>query len=160
MFKIWPLFLSLSFSLHLSSSVVIGVGKACDRSGVQANHGDRWEDGCNSCQCMNGNIRCTKVSPTSSLRLCFCTNQIPIAVTFSKNCQVKLKRWKCIKDIILCYHLFVIFIIIYFSLHVDIDTSLRFFYCDHRCIVVISPACCSQTLVSHSAPYVHLDRSV
>ncbi|XP_043110980.1 protein jagged-2 isoform X1 [Puntigrus tetrazona] len=39
----------------------IGVGKACDRSGVQANHGDRWEDGCNSCQCMNGNIRCTKV---------------------------------------------------------------------------------------------------
>uniref|UniRef100_A0A671QPS3 Delta-like protein n=1 Tax=Sinocyclocheilus anshuiensis TaxID=1608454 RepID=A0A671QPS3_9TELE len=39
----------------------IGVGKACDRSGVKANHGDRWEDGCNSCQCMNGNIRCTKV---------------------------------------------------------------------------------------------------
>lgn len=55
-----------------------------------------------------------------------------------KNCQVKLKRWKCIKDIILCYHLFVIFIIIYFSLHVDIDTSLRFFllwpqvHCGHQ----------------------------
>ncbi|XP_016388777.1 protein jagged-2 [Sinocyclocheilus rhinocerous] len=39
----------------------IGVGKACDRSGLQVHHGDRWEDGCNSCQCMNGNIRCTKV---------------------------------------------------------------------------------------------------
>ncbi|TRY96132.1 hypothetical protein DNTS_015950 [Danionella cerebrum] len=39
----------------------IGVGKACDGSGSQVLHGDRWEEGCNSCQCMNGNIKCTKV---------------------------------------------------------------------------------------------------
>ncbi|XP_056616569.1 protein jagged-2 isoform X3 [Triplophysa dalaica] len=40
---------------------VIGVGKACDHSGLQVRHGDRWEDGCNSCQCMDENIMCTKV---------------------------------------------------------------------------------------------------
>ncbi|XP_056616570.1 protein jagged-2 isoform X4 [Triplophysa dalaica] len=40
---------------------LIGVGKACDHSGLQVRHGDRWEDGCNSCQCMDENIMCTKV---------------------------------------------------------------------------------------------------
>ncbi|XP_060727662.1 protein jagged-2 isoform X1 [Tachysurus vachellii] len=39
----------------------IGVGKACQHSGVSVPHGSRWEDDCNGCQCMNGNIKCTKV---------------------------------------------------------------------------------------------------
>uniref|UniRef100_A0A672QD65 Delta-like protein n=1 Tax=Sinocyclocheilus grahami TaxID=75366 RepID=A0A672QD65_SINGR len=64
----------------------IGVGKACDRSGLQVHHGDRWEDGCNSCQCMNGNIRCTKVSPTIYLRLCYCTT------TNCSHMQCKIKN--------------------------------------------------------------------
>ncbi|KAF5892721.1 protein jagged-2-like isoform X2, partial [Clarias magur] len=39
----------------------IGVGKACQHSGVSVPHGSRWDDDCNGCQCMNGNIKCTKV---------------------------------------------------------------------------------------------------
>ncbi|XP_053535337.1 protein jagged-2 isoform X1 [Ictalurus punctatus] len=39
----------------------IGVGKACQHSGVSVPHGSRWEDECNGCQCVNGNIKCTKV---------------------------------------------------------------------------------------------------
>ncbi|KAI5108419.1 protein jagged-2-like isoform X1 [Silurus meridionalis] len=39
----------------------IGVGKACQHSGISVPHGSRWEDDCNGCQCMNGNIKCTKV---------------------------------------------------------------------------------------------------
>lgn len=54
--------------LAVCSSAVIGVGKACDHSGLQVRHGDRWEDGCNSCQCMDENIRCTKVSFSNRLK--------------------------------------------------------------------------------------------
>lgn len=65
-----------------SSSAVIGVGKACDRSGLQVRHGERWEDGCNSCQCMNGNIRCTKVSSCNSHEL-FCYTKYTTLLTVS-----------------------------------------------------------------------------
>ncbi|XP_046903899.1 protein jagged-2-like [Hypomesus transpacificus] len=39
----------------------IGIGKACRHSGLQFPHGSRWEEECNTCQCVNGNVRCSKV---------------------------------------------------------------------------------------------------
>ncbi|XP_061097419.1 protein jagged-2-like isoform X1 [Conger conger] len=39
----------------------VGVGKACDYVGLQFPHGTRWEEECNACQCINGNVGCTKV---------------------------------------------------------------------------------------------------
>ncbi|KAK1791255.1 hypothetical protein P4O66_013270 [Electrophorus voltai] len=39
----------------------IGVGKVCWRSGILAPHGSHWEEECNSCQCVNGHTKCTKV---------------------------------------------------------------------------------------------------
>ncbi|KAI4877768.1 hypothetical protein NFI96_021892 [Prochilodus magdalenae] len=39
----------------------IGVGKACQHSSVLVPHGSRWEEDCNTCQCRNGNTKCTKV---------------------------------------------------------------------------------------------------
>ncbi|XP_072128574.1 protein jagged-2b isoform X4 [Mobula birostris] len=40
---------------------VIGFGKSCFTSGQYHPHGLRWDQECNTCQCMNGNINCTKV---------------------------------------------------------------------------------------------------
>ncbi|XP_076841773.1 protein jagged-2 isoform X2 [Brachyhypopomus gauderio] len=39
----------------------IGIGKPCWHSGVLVPHGNLWEEECNSCQCVKGNIKCTKV---------------------------------------------------------------------------------------------------
>ncbi|XP_055719305.1 protein jagged-2-like isoform X2 [Salvelinus fontinalis] len=39
----------------------IGIGKACRYSGLQFPHGSRWEEECNTCQCVNGIVRCSKV---------------------------------------------------------------------------------------------------
>uniref|UniRef100_A0A8C7JKS7 Delta-like protein n=1 Tax=Oncorhynchus kisutch TaxID=8019 RepID=A0A8C7JKS7_ONCKI len=40
---------------------LIGIGKACRYSGLQFPHGSRWEEECNTCQCVNGIVRCSKV---------------------------------------------------------------------------------------------------
>ncbi|XP_060685477.1 protein jagged-2b isoform X1 [Hemiscyllium ocellatum] len=40
---------------------VIGFGKSCFISGQYHPHGIRWEQECNTCQCLNGNVNCTKV---------------------------------------------------------------------------------------------------
>uniref|UniRef100_A0A674CXL6 Delta-like protein n=1 Tax=Salmo trutta TaxID=8032 RepID=A0A674CXL6_SALTR len=37
------------------------IGKACRYSGLQFPHGSRWEEECNTCQCVNGSVRCSKV---------------------------------------------------------------------------------------------------
>ncbi|XP_056150373.1 protein jagged-2b isoform X2 [Lampris incognitus] len=39
----------------------VGVGKTCRYAGLQFPHGSRWEEECNSCHCINGNVDCTKV---------------------------------------------------------------------------------------------------
>uniref|UniRef100_A0A672MG30 Delta-like protein n=1 Tax=Sinocyclocheilus grahami TaxID=75366 RepID=A0A672MG30_SINGR len=39
----------------------IGVGKTCHYAGLQFPHGSRWEEECNTCQCVNGKVECTKV---------------------------------------------------------------------------------------------------
>ncbi|XP_075883760.1 protein jagged-2-like isoform X2 [Nelusetta ayraudi] len=39
----------------------IGLGKSCRHAGLQFPHGSRWEEECNSCQCVNGHVRCSKV---------------------------------------------------------------------------------------------------
>uniref|UniRef100_A0A8C8GXQ4 Delta-like protein n=1 Tax=Oncorhynchus tshawytscha TaxID=74940 RepID=A0A8C8GXQ4_ONCTS len=44
------------------------IGKACRYSGLQFPHGSRWEEECNTCQCVNGIVRCSKV------RLAFITH--------------------------------------------------------------------------------------
>ncbi|XP_067097455.1 protein jagged-2b isoform X3 [Osmerus mordax] len=39
----------------------IGIGKTCHYAGLQFPHGSRWEEECNNCHCVNGNVECTKV---------------------------------------------------------------------------------------------------
>uniref|UniRef100_A0AAY4B7T8 Delta-like protein n=1 Tax=Denticeps clupeoides TaxID=299321 RepID=A0AAY4B7T8_9TELE len=39
----------------------IGVGRACWHTGLQFPHGRQWEEECNNCQCIDGNVKCTKV---------------------------------------------------------------------------------------------------
>ncbi|XP_028808987.1 protein jagged-2b [Denticeps clupeoides] len=39
----------------------IGIGKSCHYTGLQFPHGSRWEEDCNTCQCLNGKVECTKV---------------------------------------------------------------------------------------------------
>uniref|UniRef100_A0A671N7X0 Delta-like protein n=1 Tax=Sinocyclocheilus anshuiensis TaxID=1608454 RepID=A0A671N7X0_9TELE len=39
----------------------IGTGKTCHYAGLQFPHGSRWEEECNTCQCVNGKVECTKV---------------------------------------------------------------------------------------------------
>ncbi|KAI2651913.1 Protein jagged-2 [Labeo rohita] len=39
----------------------IGIGKTCHYAGLQFPHGSRWEEECNTCQCVNGKVECTKV---------------------------------------------------------------------------------------------------
>lgn len=49
-------------STYLFSLSVIGLGKSCRHTGLQFPHGSRWEEDCNTCQCVNGYVRCSKVS--------------------------------------------------------------------------------------------------
>uniref|UniRef100_A0A668ANB6 Delta-like protein n=1 Tax=Myripristis murdjan TaxID=586833 RepID=A0A668ANB6_9TELE len=37
------------------------IGKACHYAGLQFPHGSRWEEECNSCQCVDSKVDCTKV---------------------------------------------------------------------------------------------------
>ncbi|GLD73262.1 protein jagged-2-like protein [Lates japonicus] len=39
----------------------IGLGKSCRHAGLQFPHGSRWEEECNTCQCVNGYVHCSKV---------------------------------------------------------------------------------------------------
>nr|XP_020467202.1 protein jagged-2-like isoform X2 [Monopterus albus] len=39
----------------------IRLGKSCPHAGLQFPHGSRWEEECNTCQCINGYVRCSKV---------------------------------------------------------------------------------------------------
>uniref|UniRef100_A0A8C6SIA1 Delta-like protein n=1 Tax=Neogobius melanostomus TaxID=47308 RepID=A0A8C6SIA1_9GOBI len=39
----------------------VGVGLPCVGAGRQVSHGERWTDECNSCQCSDGRVRCSKV---------------------------------------------------------------------------------------------------
>ncbi|XP_043930303.1 protein jagged-2 [Protopterus annectens] len=40
---------------------VIGSGKPCFIGGLHIPHGSRWDQECNACHCLSGNIECTKV---------------------------------------------------------------------------------------------------
>ncbi|KAM6913157.1 protein jagged-2-like [Xenentodon cancila] len=39
----------------------IGLGKSCRHADLQYPHGSRWEEECNTCHCVNGNVYCSKV---------------------------------------------------------------------------------------------------
>uniref|UniRef100_A0A3B3Q1L6 Delta-like protein n=1 Tax=Paramormyrops kingsleyae TaxID=1676925 RepID=A0A3B3Q1L6_9TELE len=39
----------------------IGIGKPCRFDGLQYPHGSQWDNECNTCQCVNGDVKCTKV---------------------------------------------------------------------------------------------------
>lgn len=39
----------------------IGTGKTCHYAGLQYPHGSSWDEECNSCQCIDGKVDCTKV---------------------------------------------------------------------------------------------------
>nr|XP_023668679.1 protein jagged-2-like isoform X1 [Paramormyrops kingsleyae] len=38
-----------------------GFGNACHYAGLQIPHGSQWDQDCNTCQCTDGNLECTKV---------------------------------------------------------------------------------------------------
>uniref|UniRef100_A0A8C5HMP1 Delta-like protein n=1 Tax=Gouania willdenowi TaxID=441366 RepID=A0A8C5HMP1_GOUWI len=38
-----------------------GLGKSCRHAGLQFPHGSHWDEECNSCHCVSGNVRCSKV---------------------------------------------------------------------------------------------------
>nr|XP_057947305.1 protein jagged-2-like isoform X2 [Doryrhamphus excisus] len=39
----------------------VGLGKPCHHAGLQFPHGGRWDDDCNTCQCVDGLVHCSKV---------------------------------------------------------------------------------------------------
>lgn len=49
----------------LVSCADIGLGKSCRHAGLQFPHGSRWDQDCNSCHCVNGHVRCSKVGGVS-----------------------------------------------------------------------------------------------
>ncbi|MEQ2266507.1 Protein jagged-2, partial [Xenotaenia resolanae] len=40
---------------------MVGFGKSCRHADLQYPHGSRWEEECNTCQCVNGDVHCSKV---------------------------------------------------------------------------------------------------
>lgn len=62
----WPPSLFLLFWNSPLSSPVIGLGKSCRHAGLQFPHGSRWDEECNACQCVNGNVHCSKVRLTAT----------------------------------------------------------------------------------------------
>lgn len=63
--KIFMNWFSMSwFRDYLLCDPVIGIGKTCHYTGLQFPHGSRWEEDCNTCQCINGKVECTKVNIT------------------------------------------------------------------------------------------------
>ena len=72
----WP---SSFSSPPLLFSPVIGLGKSCRHAGLQFPHGSRWEEECNACQCVNGYVRCSKVSLAGkTLPKCSRRNKNPV----------------------------------------------------------------------------------
>lgn len=39
----------------------MGLKKMCHHNGLQYPHDSEWEEECNTCQCVNGNVHCSKV---------------------------------------------------------------------------------------------------
>ncbi|XP_024911055.1 protein jagged-2 isoform X2 [Cynoglossus semilaevis] len=39
----------------------VGLGKSCHHDGLLFPHGSRWDEDCNTCQCVKGHVHCTKV---------------------------------------------------------------------------------------------------
>uniref|UniRef100_A0A8D0CJ36 Delta-like protein n=1 Tax=Scleropages formosus TaxID=113540 RepID=A0A8D0CJ36_SCLFO len=39
----------------------VGLGKACRYLDLQYPHGSQWDEECNTCHCINGDVKCTKV---------------------------------------------------------------------------------------------------
>uniref|UniRef100_A0AAX7VFF1 Delta-like protein n=1 Tax=Astatotilapia calliptera TaxID=8154 RepID=A0AAX7VFF1_ASTCA len=53
----------------------IGLGKPCRHTDLQFPHGSRWEEECNTCQCVNGNVHCSKVR--CGRKLCILPKALP-----------------------------------------------------------------------------------
>uniref|UniRef100_A0A669AZG1 Protein jagged-2 n=1 Tax=Oreochromis niloticus TaxID=8128 RepID=A0A669AZG1_ORENI len=53
----------------------IGLGKPCRHADLQFPHGSRWEEECNTCQCVNGNVHCSKVR--CGRKLCILPKALP-----------------------------------------------------------------------------------
>uniref|UniRef100_A0A1A8FJA7 Delta-like protein n=1 Tax=Nothobranchius korthausae TaxID=1143690 RepID=A0A1A8FJA7_9TELE len=62
----------------------IGLGKSCHHSGLQYPHGSRWEEDCNTCQCSNGDVRCSKVR--CGRQPCLLPNTLPAANSNHQSC--------------------------------------------------------------------------
>uniref|UniRef100_A0A672FZI6 Delta-like protein n=1 Tax=Salarias fasciatus TaxID=181472 RepID=A0A672FZI6_SALFA len=67
-----------------ASSSDFGVGKSCRHAGLQFPHGSRWEEECNTCQCANGNVRCSKVR--CGRRPCILPKALPPADAGAASC--------------------------------------------------------------------------
>uniref|UniRef100_A0A7N6AHJ7 Delta-like protein n=1 Tax=Anabas testudineus TaxID=64144 RepID=A0A7N6AHJ7_ANATE len=62
----------------------IGLGKSCRHAGLQFPHGSRWEEECNTCQCVNGYVRCSKVR--CGRRPCLLPKALPPLDTTAPTC--------------------------------------------------------------------------
>uniref|UniRef100_A0A1A8IH13 Delta-like protein n=1 Tax=Nothobranchius kuhntae TaxID=321403 RepID=A0A1A8IH13_NOTKU len=63
----------------------IGLGKSCHHTGLQYPHGSRWEEDCNTCQCSNGDVRCSKVR--CGRQPCLLTKTLPAANSNHQSCS-------------------------------------------------------------------------
>lgn len=67
----------------------IGLGKSCQHNGLQFPHGSRWDVECNSCQCVDGNVRCSKVH--CGRRPCLLPTSAPVSVSSPSSCPAGLE---------------------------------------------------------------------
>uniref|UniRef100_A0A8C6M1S3 Delta-like protein n=1 Tax=Nothobranchius furzeri TaxID=105023 RepID=A0A8C6M1S3_NOTFU len=63
----------------------IGLGKSCHHTGLQYPHGSRWEEDCNTCQCSNGDVRCSKVR--CGRQPCLLPKTLPAANSNHQSCS-------------------------------------------------------------------------
>uniref|UniRef100_A0A3B3VLV2 Protein jagged-2-like n=1 Tax=Poecilia latipinna TaxID=48699 RepID=A0A3B3VLV2_9TELE len=69
-----------------------GLGKSCRHAGLQYPHSSHWEEDCNACQCVNGEVHCSKVK--CGRRPCILPNAVLPSVTSHQPCPGGLE---CVK---------------------------------------------------------------
>ncbi|XP_032404173.1 protein jagged-2-like isoform X2 [Xiphophorus hellerii] len=70
----------------------MGLGKSCRHAGLQYPHSSHWEEDCNACQCVNGEVHCSKVK--CGRRPCVLPNAVLPSVTSHQPCPGGLE---CVK---------------------------------------------------------------
>ncbi|PWA29810.1 hypothetical protein CCH79_00007720, partial [Gambusia affinis] len=74
----------------------LGLGKSCRHAGLQYPHSSHWEEDCNTCQCVNGEVHCSKVK--CGRRPCILPNAVLPSVTSHQPCP---GGRECVKHLLL-----------------------------------------------------------